>query len=111
MVTKQHLQEQAAKLEKQIKSGKLKPAALKKARTAFYNYTRRAKGKSQAAPAVKAQKKSEKVLANPKQGILPGFLGQLNPVRIEEMIADRAFKKIDQAIDAAVEKILGTKAS
>jgi hypothetical protein len=102
MVTKAHLLEQAAAFKAKIDSGKLSGVALKKARTAYYNYKRRAGDKSggstkstkSVAKKTSQPKAKSKVLGQNNQGILHGILAELNPVHIEELIADRIFKTV-----------------
>ena len=40
-----------------------------------------------------------------RQGYLPNFLGQIDNVRIEEMVAEKIFQRLSTRIDAAVENI------
>src|SRR5262245_46404057 len=77
MSKKQELLSKAAKLEKQIKAGKIHgKAKLKKARWQVCNYRWRAK-------------KFDK-----NQGYLPGFLNQMPIVRMEELVAQATFEKV-----------------
>jgi hypothetical protein len=104
--TKQDLLAQAEKIKKQIDSGKISgKATLKKAKYKMYNLRYRAgqiskKSKAASEPkakevkAVKTKKVKASKLANPDQGILPGFLSQMNMVRIEELVAEKVFSAI-----------------
>lgn len=100
MRTKTDMLAEVAKIEKQLASGKLKGKAKQKAVYRKNNLKYRAKKKDETKAKVR-KARAKKV--NPDQGFLPSFLSQLSTVRIEEMIADRAFK----AIKPALEKQLG----
>jgi hypothetical protein len=93
-------------LRKKLDSGKIKgKAALKKARGRMYylnGVLKHGQARKQKAAVKKAQRSTAKKF-NPDQGFLPTFLAGLNTVRIEELIAEKAFKQIQ----ASIEKNLG----
>lgn len=123
--TKQTLLADAAKIEKQIKSGKITgKKTLKSAKYKMYNLRYRAgqldkkskaasEPKAKAVKAVKTKKVKASKLSNPDQGILPNFLSQMNMVRIEELVADRVFQAIktgEMTLTAADQKQVVTEA-
>ncbi|CAB4150004.1 hypothetical protein UFOVP558_58 [uncultured Caudovirales phage] len=116
-MSKTEMLAEAAKIQKQLESGKLKGKAIQKAKYRMYNLRYRAGQKAKKANAAsepkgkitKAEIKkigktvgptlaaaSKKAMAkfNKDQGFLPGFLQQMNMVRIEELIADKIFNAI-----------------
>lgn len=108
-VSKQYLLSKAAEYKKQIDAGKLSPKAKKVAQTAYYNYLRRAKAKDKKAAPASAKSKGNGKRAprqvNPSQGFLPTFLSQLNVARIEELIADKAFKAVADQLGLSTEEL------
>lgn len=104
--SKQDLLAEAAKLEKQIEAGKF--SGKKRAKMMHKkNYLRFRARKSKSNTAIKVKKAKALKPVDPKQGFIPGFLAQLNTVRIEELIADRAF----QAMKPKLEEALGIQLS
>lgn len=106
------LRKKATEYKKLIDAGGLSKAKKKKYQTAYYNYLRRAKAKetkaagvAQAAPKAKAPRQKKAPAVNAAQGFLPNFLGQLNVARIEELIADKAFKAVAQKLGISVEEL------
>lgn len=91
-VSKAYLLSRAAEYKKKIDGGKLTPKKKKVAQTAYYNYLRRAKAKADKNPA-----QIQKPVA-PGQGFLPNFLNQVSVVRIEELIAQIAFKAVSRTL-------------
>lgn len=70
-----------------------------------------------AAVAKKAAKPAKKVAAAKpvkkqqpatSQGFLPGFLGQMSNARIEEMVVEMIYKRLQERIDAKVDEIFGS---
>lgn len=102
--TKQDLLAEAAKIEKRIASGKIPgKAKLKKEQQKMHSLrwrAKKAKGSTVVA-AVKVKAKAEKPI-DPKQGFIPGFLAQLDVVKIQEMIADRAFLAMKDALEESL---------
>jgi hypothetical protein len=88
---------EAAKVKKEIESGKLKGKKLQSAKYKYGNlmYRGRKREKSIAASFVK------------EQGFLPSFLKGLDIVRIEEMVADRLFNDLKGQIK--IEKKIKTR--
>lgn len=100
----------AAEYKAKIDSGRLTPAKLKRARTAYHNFSRRAKKRAlqegvSKAPVV-AQKRIE-----PVQDVLPNFLAQLDVVHIEELLVEQTMKSIRERALNRISKELGVPAS
>jgi hypothetical protein len=96
---KQELLYEADRIKRDLKSGKISGKKhIKAAKYKMYNLRYRAnKVKAEKEVVVKKSQKIEKVKAkkvNPGQGFLPGFLPQMNMVRVEELVADKLFKAI-----------------
>lgn len=99
MYTKNQLIKMAADLTKKIDGGKLKGKALHRAKKRRYWALWRA-GKKGVAHVQKSGLSSKKQKNFDKnQGILPGFLSQLNHVRIEELVAEKLFQSIASKLD------------
>lgn len=132
MVTKSDYQRQVVELEKQIDAGKFKGEKLRlakkkkhmlnfkirhfKAKGKKSNPTESAQLQMDDAAFAKVAAKADKLAAKRKseqpkviQGVLPGFLGNLNNARIEEMVAEKIFQHVATAVDAALESALGVK--
>lgn len=71
-----------------------------------------------AAVAPKAAKPAKKVAApkavkqpqpTSRQGFLPGFLDQMSSTRIEEMVVEMIYKRLQERIDAKVDEIFGAR--
>lgn len=104
MYSKQELLKIAADLTKKIDSGKLKGKALHKAKKRVYWAKWRA-GKVGQQHVKGATSKPRKSKAKPiikEQGILPGFLSQLNTVRIEELVAERMFNALAENLKLSI---------
>lgn len=100
MYTKQELLKIAADLTKKIESGKLKGKALHKAKKRAYWAKWRAGevGQRYVKGSNAKPRKSKAKAFNKDQGILPGFLSQLNTVRIEELVAERMFNALAEGL-------------
>lgn len=90
----------AKELKTKLDSGKLKGKALENAKKYYYWASWKAKQPKvkKTAKVTKGKPKNKQVRFDPKQGILPNFLSQLNTVRIEEMVAERIFQAISENI-------------
>lgn len=80
---------EARTVKKKIKSGKLSGKSLVSAKNTYWYLERRAKG-----IVYKRKKVSKKQAFNKDQGILPGFLKQMDMIRIEELVANRVFQQM-----------------
>lgn len=54
-------------------------------------------------------KKVKQAQPTSRQGFLPGFLDQINGVRISEMVTEMLYKSLQKRIDAKLDEILGSK--
>lgn len=103
--TKTDLMSRADKIKSKLDSGKLKGKQKAKAKMEMYNLRYRAnklKG-----PKIKATaKKSKRSSVDPNQMILPGFLGQMDVVKIEELFRERLTSALDKRIETVVESVL-----
>lgn len=96
MAAKNQLVTERDNLKSKISKGKLKGRALKKAVGRMYYLNGR----------LKKQKAPKFPKVDKRQGILPGFLDQLNDARVEEMVRDLLFKRLQQVVNEQVDKIL-----
>lgn len=102
--TKQSLLDEAARIEKQLDGGKIKgKTSQAKFRMKMHNLRWRASKKSEKAAKAKAPK-IPKVAKG--QGILPGFLDQLTDVRVDEMVRELLFKRIEKEVNERVDRFL-----
>lgn len=98
--TRESLLEEAQRLGNAIDGGKFKTKSGRyAAQLRMYRLRYRAK-KARPAGAPK-QLKAKSPVKN--QGFIPGFLSGLDHVRIEEIIADKIFKKIEKTVDEKLE--------
>lgn len=97
--TKQEIQAEVDQLKKKIKSGKLKGEAHSKAvrRKCNLEFALRNYGK-------KRTRKPKQKAIEKGQGFLPSFLGQMNMVRVEELVADKIFNEIKHELVADTSK-------
>lgn len=104
---KQELLNEADKIKKDLTSGKITgKKTIQAAKYKMYNLRYRASKANEKTEKVEEPvvvKKAQKIskvkakaskLANSDQGILPGFLPQMNIVRVEELVADKIFNAI-----------------
>ena len=90
--TKNQIQEEVNLLKKKIASGRLKGEAKRKA-------VRRKCNLEFALRNFDKRKASKKRAVDKDQGFLPSFLGQMNMVRVEELVADKIFGQIKKEIE------------
>lgn len=105
--TKAQLIEANTKLKREIDAGKYNGKKHKWATNKYHsiNYKIRNYGSNKVAKQIK---KSPKLTAPPEmQGQLPGFLDQMNNVRIEEMVREAIFKRVSTRVDEVVDRLLG----
>jgi DNA-binding XRE family transcriptional regulator len=76
-------------------------------------YTKKHQTKASKVVSVKKRTKSASKIAKKApqatsvQGLLPGFVEQLNNARIEEMVVDRLFQRLSERIDAKLDELFG----
>lgn len=58
---------------------------------------------------VAAAKPAKKQQSTTRQGFLPNFLDQMSNTRIEEMVVEMIYKRLQERIDAKVDEIFGSR--
>lgn len=109
--TKAQLSEANTKLKREIDAGKYNGKKHKWATNKYHsiNYKiRNYDGTENKQIAKKVNKKMAKMAVSAEmQGHLPGFLDQMNNVRIEEMVREAIFKRVSTRVDEVVDRLLG----
>ena len=111
--TAAELLKESAQIKKDLASGKIKgKAKIQKATTRMYALNYYAKKKeTKALKSIGASKKVKQAKlkarkVDPNQMVLPGFLGQMDTVKIQELFQERLAKAIDARISIEVDEVL-----
>lgn len=100
-MSKTELLTEAQKLWNAIDSGKIRgKQAVKKARHRIHYLKAKAKSLGQ-----KKSTKRAKVVSK-DQGILPNFLAQMDTVKIEELVVQRLFEKIQKNVNEKLKTLI-----